>query len=282
MLRDSRLKIASLSKPITSEAVLALIQPGQLSLDSRLADLHPSAAAAADPRVGKITLRHLLQHSGGWDRGETLDPFFMNEGRVSALTGAPASQIENCSPLADALLGQPLQFDPGSRYAYSNVGYCWLGRIIAARRGTSYESAVHALLPETTEMTLEVSSLTVRHHIQGTDGSYLTQQPRVLAAAGGWIATAARYFQFASRPIDPRVLDRPHYASGSQYYGLGWRIWTMPNGVILTHFGAMPGVFSVVIKKQNGPIFVALFNGRPADDDAAFRSLLKVFSQHVD
>ena len=40
------------------------------------------------------------------------------------------------------MLCRPLDFDPGSEYAYSNFGYCLLGRVIEKRSGQDYETYV--------------------------------------------------------------------------------------------------------------------------------------------
>src|SRR5215469_13092928 len=69
---DSLFRIASLSKQFTSVAILQLVQQGKLSLDEPafaiLSDIQPIPGAVEDPRLARITIRNLLQHSGGWDR----------------------------------------------------------------------------------------------------------------------------------------------------------------------------------------------------------------------
>ena len=75
----SLFRIASVSKPITAVAVLQLAAKGRLRLDDRVMDhmrLTPLLAPGArpDPRWGRVTVRHCLQHTGGWDRNRSYDP----------------------------------------------------------------------------------------------------------------------------------------------------------------------------------------------------------------
>src|SRR5262245_36123915 len=65
----SLFRIASLTKPITAVAVLRLAQEGKLDLDAKafaLLDLKAPDGATVDPRLAEITVRQLLQHTGGW------------------------------------------------------------------------------------------------------------------------------------------------------------------------------------------------------------------------
>ncbi|MGH7210268.1 MAG: serine hydrolase domain-containing protein, partial [Acetobacteraceae bacterium] len=74
-----RFRIASSSKPITAVAIMKLIEQTRLSLGDRpfvmLAALGPPAGRSLDPRLATITVRHLLEHSGGFDSTVT-DPQF--------------------------------------------------------------------------------------------------------------------------------------------------------------------------------------------------------------
>src|SRR6187455_122741 len=72
----SLFRIASLSKPITAVAVLRLAQEGKLDLDAKafaLLDLKAPEGSSVDPRLAVITIRQLLQHTGGWNREKSSD-----------------------------------------------------------------------------------------------------------------------------------------------------------------------------------------------------------------
>jgi N-acyl-D-amino-acid deacylase len=70
---DSLFRIASLSKPFTSAAILTLVERGRLRLDDRAFPLL-ALGEPSDPRLNTITIRELLLHAGGWDRDASFDP----------------------------------------------------------------------------------------------------------------------------------------------------------------------------------------------------------------
>ena len=147
----SRFRIASISKPITAVAVLQLVEQGKLGLDERVFELlkeDPNLPPHGTPdlRLAQITIRQLLQHTGGWDRDMSFDPMFRPIEIARELnTDPPAGQAQ----VIRYMRGQPLDFQPGERYAYSNFGYCLLGRLIEQVSGEQYETYVkeHVLKP---------------------------------------------------------------------------------------------------------------------------------------
>jgi len=61
-------RIASLSKPVTSAAVLKLVEDGRLGLDEKVVDILPFGCPeglSSDPNLKEVTILHLLQHLGG-------------------------------------------------------------------------------------------------------------------------------------------------------------------------------------------------------------------------
>lgn len=147
----SLFRIASLSKPITAVAVLQLIEQGKLRFDDHVFDLleyepHFEKDATLDERYHQITVEHLLQHRGGWDRDVSFDPMFQSVRFANALHVPPPAQQEH---VIRCMLGVKLDFNPGERYAYSNFGYCLLGRIIEKVTKQGYESYVreHVFAP---------------------------------------------------------------------------------------------------------------------------------------
>jgi len=136
----SLFRIASVSKPITAVGVLRLVEDRRLNLDAKAFDLLPERfgplpSAHPDPRLQQITVRQLLHHTGGWDRDKSFDPMFRPR-LIARTVGSPAPADPEA--VIRYMRGQPLDFDPGTRYAYSNFGYCVLGRIIERVTGQPY------------------------------------------------------------------------------------------------------------------------------------------------
>ena len=146
----SLFRLASVSKPITAVALLQLVDRHRLQLDDHVCDLlpqqpHVEPGRKLDPRWRQITVREVLQHRGGWDRQQSMDPMFSSL-KIAASLGISPPPVPD--DIVRFMLGQSLDFDPGSRYAYSNFGYCLLGRIIEHVSGQSYETAVRQQLLE--------------------------------------------------------------------------------------------------------------------------------------
>lgn len=150
---ESLFRIASVSKPITSAAILALAQDSRYKLDLdapafpllRL-EPHLEPGSKVDPRLKTVTIRQLLHHTGGFDRDHSFDPMFRSLD-IAAAVGDPAPAGPKA--IVRYMMGRPLDFDPGFRYVYSNFGYCVLGRVIEAVTRLTYEDYVqkHVLQP---------------------------------------------------------------------------------------------------------------------------------------
>ncbi len=155
-------RIASLSKQVTSVAIMKLMQDGMLTMSTKvfgqggiLKD-HPvfSLANITDNRIYDITIKNLLEHSAGWNRDincnpnpSTPYPYFL-PGCDAIDFPLRVTQLTNTSnPITkDALikfiLEKGLDFAPGTSYNYSNLGYLILGEVIEKLSGQSYEKYV--------------------------------------------------------------------------------------------------------------------------------------------
>ena len=145
---DALFRIASVSKPITGVAIMKLVEAGKLALDDRvaplIAHLAPAQGATVDPRWEQITIRQLLNHTGGWDRNKPnggFDPMFV-PAIAAAAVGAPAPA--SAETIIRYMKGMPLDFNPGEKHVYSNFGYAILGRVIERVSGMPYEEYVRS------------------------------------------------------------------------------------------------------------------------------------------
>ena len=97
---------------------------------------HPEPAEI-DPRLMQITVRHCLQHTGGWDRSKSGDPMGSRSIRTVARSLGIQPPVKP-EQIIRHMMGKSLDFDPGTAHAYSNFGYCILGRVIEKVSGKKY------------------------------------------------------------------------------------------------------------------------------------------------
>jgi N-acyl-D-amino-acid deacylase len=305
---NSLFRIASISKPITAVAVLQLVEQGKLKLADKVLDVLDyhvdidNAGGDFDARWRDITIEHLLQHRGGWDRDASFDAMFQSI-RFAKQNGidAPADQ----AAIIRAMLSQALDFDPGERYAYSNFGYCLLGRVIEERSGRAYEKYVrdNVLSPiGVTAMKVGATRLggraenEVRYYQPGTAKSVFqndlneeTPWPyggwnlEAMDSHGGWIASATDLAKFAAAFDDPdncpilnhdsieQMYKRPpglagHENDGAEkdvFYSLGWINRVVGEGKVNHwHTGSLDGTATILIRRHDGKSLVALLNTR--------------------
>jgi D-alanyl-D-alanine carboxypeptidase len=109
-----RYKIGSNTKQFTATAVLLLCEQGKLSLDDSVAKYFPGLT-----RANQIAIRQLLSHTSGYEDYYPLDyvaPFMARKTTPQAIL--------------DGWAKKPLNFDPGTKWQYSNTNYVIAGQIV--------------------------------------------------------------------------------------------------------------------------------------------------------
>ncbi len=286
VLPDTRFGLASLSKSFTAVATLKLVEQNKLSLEDRvfgiLRHIGPPEGIEADPRLGAITIRQCLNHSGGWDRnvrGDAINwqPQICRMFRIPP----PITTLQFIS----FVMGLPLDFNPGTACRYSNIGYILLGEVITRVTGQPYDRYV-------LENVFKPMGIT-RAAMHGLDGKYVAKEAcRHLAgslmvlppmqlpmadAAGGWIASAVDMVRFLTNldgsrgqpvlqektrnvmlpPPPPPIPPRPD----GTWYGLGWDSVQVKDGAV-AYFknGSNPGMRTFMKHRPNGVNWALLFN----------------------
>ena len=122
---DTRFRIGSVTKQFTAAAILQLAERGKLKLDDPISEYYSDAPSAWQ----KITIRHLLTHASGIPSYTALPDF---ADKLSKFDRTPQEIIQLTQ-------GLPLEFEPGTAFAYDNTGYILLGYVIEKVSGQSYD-----------------------------------------------------------------------------------------------------------------------------------------------
>jgi CubicO group peptidase (beta-lactamase class C family) len=278
----SRFRIASVIKPLTAAAVLALVEQGRLNLsdhvfgDGALLGTAYGSTPYAD-NLTRITITYLLEHTaGGWSN-DGQDPMFQ-ELSLSAI-----------DLISWTLTNRPLEHEPGTHYAYSNFGYCILGRVIEQVTGKTYADAVQELIlgpAGVTSMQIAGNTLADRATNEvAYDGSASTAggtDPYGINVArmdshGGWIATPVDVLRFAERVdgfstvadlLTPGTIARMTTPSPANPidrdpgYGMGWNVNALG---IWWHRGNLPGTEAFLVRAADGHDWMAVANGSGID-----------------
>ena len=125
---ETKFRLGSITKQFTAACVMQLVEQNKLTLDDPISKYYPDAP----PAWAKINVRHLLNHTSGIPSYTGLPGFMQKRVR------------ERMTPVEIVKLTQdmPLEFEPGSKFAYDNTGYILLGYLIDKLSGLSYADYV--------------------------------------------------------------------------------------------------------------------------------------------
>lgn len=310
-------RIASVSKAITGIAITKLWEDGMVDFEQKVFgpggvmenNEYFNSANITDERVYDMTVGMLIEHSSGFDRDQDCHSFSGCDPIGFPLFVTEQLGVQNPVQRKDLvrfLLEKGLDFDPGSRYSYSNIGVLLVGLVIEEITGKSYfEYVKETFLDPLGNCDMHIGGnfiedrkpREVRYNAQGAfeslpsvngDGKLVPWQYgflniEAMDAHGGWIATATDLIRllnavdgFDSKPdllstqgID--VMTAP--SEVSDFYGKGWFINSFDNW---WHTGGLPGTRTIMSRLSNGFNFVVLINSSPGVEDgfaAAFDQL---------
>ena len=270
----------SVSKTVFAYAVLKLVEKEVLALDTPLTQYVSDRWIEGDPRLDRITARHILSHTGGFQNWRS-----------------------DKDPLR-------IQFAPGERWEYSGEGYSYLqlvvsrltGRIDASRCETMWDGlkvcatqfddylrrnllrpfgmSSSGLLPDPALSDRAAGG----HREDGKPTGRPPGTPMTAArygAAGGLLTTVVDYARFLIEVLDPKPQDdfrisrdtrdemlRPQVkVTNDSSWALGWQILHQPKGDLIAHSGDNPGfkAFTLAsVPRKSGYVF--MMNGDNAGE----------------
>jgi CubicO group peptidase (beta-lactamase class C family)/Tol biopolymer transport system component/ketosteroid isomerase-like protein len=261
----------SLGKMFTSAGVMAMVEAGQIGLDSSVRVYLPDAPAAWQP----IKIRHLLSHTSGIPDYTT--------GTLDYRRDFTEAQLQQLA------YGLPLEFAPGTRWNYSNTGYTVLGTILSKVAGKPYWEFLRERIFTPAGMRT-VRIISEKAIVPNRASGYLPGEygfehqdwvsPTLNTTADGSLLISINDLIAWSRVVRDRavlskaswdvILSPMRLNSGRTHpYGFGWFLDTFKGERVIQHGGSWQGFRTQLTRfEQHDLTVVVLTNGGHVAPDA--------------
>ena len=267
---DTMFAIGSITKQFTAACVLLLAEDGKLGVMDKVSGYYPGLT-----RAGDITLLDLMNHVSGYPDYYPLD-----------FVDRPMAQPIVTDEVIRRFGTRPLDFEPGTRYSYSNTGYLILGRVVEKVSGESYAAFL-------TRRILKPLGLTHTAYepdpqspacAQGHMSFWLGAPEAVPLEGKGWVAAAGALFSTPAdlaawdlALIDGKVLNADMFKlmttprrlkdGGVSNYGCGLAIGERGGTALLSHNGAVNGFYALNVVVPSTRSAVILFSNLSSYSD---------------
>ena len=251
-------QIGSTTKEFTAAVILKLAEERKLSLEDKLSTYFPDFK-----RGDEITIKHLLTHTSG----------------IYEILRDHMAVMESTKPrtkerMLSFFINKPLDFDPGTKYAYCNSGYILLGLIIEKVTGWPYQVVVRDLILEPLEMKhsgFDFAGLKSADKAMGyTKYTKKIQEPSVpwdstaTFSAGSLYSTVGDLYLWHKGLLNYKVYNKASLETAAtpylEGYGLGCWIDTFYQKKIVSHGGNILGFTGYFGRIQEEDVCVILLN----------------------
>jgi D-alanyl-D-alanine carboxypeptidase len=242
---DMRYSIGSISKQFTATAILMLAEQGKLSLNDPVGKYIPDLT-----RAGEVTIRQLLSHTSGYQD-------YWPQDYVPPMMLLPIS----AQRILDLWARKPLDFDPGSKWQYSNTNYVIAGLIVEKVSGKPLleflDQRVFAPLGMKRVDNIDLHALGApdpvgyMRYALGPPRAAPKEGPGWLFAAGELAMPAEELAKWDIGIIGQRLLKPASYAEmetevklkdgGGTGYALGLQVGAIDGHRVLAHGGEVSG-----------------------------------------
>lgn len=272
---QTRFRLGSITKQFTAMAVLLLEQQGKLKVADPVCKYVESCPAAWQP----ITIHHLLTHTSGIPNFTA----FPEYKKTMMLPSPPLETVKRFTV-------KPLDFDPGTKHAYSNSGYVLLGMIIEKVAGESYASYLtkNILTPlGMADTGYDTTAEVLERRAAGYErtGATLINAPyldmSIPHAAGSLYSTTLDLMTWDAALNNRRLLAEENYkryfTPALSGYAYGWNIAQRYGVEVISHGGGINGFATTILRvPAQKLVVVALSNVTPSQVGKLGQDLLQL------
>ncbi|MBT3342163.1 MAG: serine hydrolase [Gemmatimonadetes bacterium] len=260
----TRFRLASVSKQFTALAVMQLVEAGRIDLDVPLITYLPDY-----PRASEVTTRQLMTHQSGI-------PNYLGDSEF----WAEAALGRDMAELLDVFQHKDLDFEPGSRYSYSNSAYVVLAHLLETVSGLSFEEYLQRNIfdpvgMDDTGVDQYRAIVPDRAHGYSTSGDGIINtwwlDMYLLTGAGNLYSTVRDLLRWDQALYTQTVLQRETLQQtytpatlndgNETAYGLGWRIGEVHGLPYIGHSGSINGFTTQIYRyTRHGYTVIVLAN----------------------
>ena len=272
---DTKFRLGSITKQFTAMLVMQLVEKGKLKLEAKVTDYLPDYPKATGD---KITIHHLLTHTAGVPNYTSFPGFFQTKSRD------PYKPDAFLKTFAD----MPLEFEPGTKYSYSNSGYFLLGAIIEKVTGKSYadvlnENILAPIQLKNTGYDLAGPILPKRAAGYEKQGAGYLNTPyldmSIPYAAGSLYSTVEDLYKWDQALYTDKLLSASTkttmFTPALDHYAYGWIVANQKIGglkdslLVIEHSGGINGFNTIISRIPKDKQLIVLLNntgGAPLSD----------------
>lgn len=272
---DTKFRLGSITKQFTAMLIMQLVEQGKLELAEPITTYLPDYPKATG---SKITTHHLLTHTSGLPNYTNIPKFF------ETLSRDPFTPTEFLKKFQD----MPLDFEPGSKFSYSNSGYFLLGALIEKVTGKPYaqvlqEGILTPLQLRDTGYDLFAPIMPKRAAgYEKAGGNYVNAaylDMSIPYAAGSLYSTIEDLYKWDQALYTDKLLSAAGKATMftpfKDGYAYGWGVGKTKVGerkdslLVISHGGGINGFNTLITKAPQDKQLVVLLNntgGAPLND----------------
>lgn len=263
-------RMASVTKQFTAMAILLLEKKGALTVDDPIGRWLPELPA----RIGKtILIRHLLTHSSGLLDYESLIP------------GNQKAQLLDADVLRLLATHDSTLFTPGSRFRYSNSGFCLLALIVQRAAHTGFTDFIKTNIFQPLHMDSSAVYIPDAHIPLRAMGHPEDQSITSATKGDGGVYTSITDYSKWIRALQQNklidlaaTLKRLRFPiADNNFYAAGWFLDTGPP-LLLFHSGSTCGFNNYVVQLPTDELSIVFFSNS-ADNQSTFESITRILKE---
>jgi CubicO group peptidase (beta-lactamase class C family) len=250
-------RIGSTTKPFTALAIMQFVEAGRLSLDDTVSKFLPDF-----PNGKRITIGHLLSNRSGI-------PDYILMPEYDGIKKLRVSTEQVIGLFRD----EPLLFEPGTEFGYSNSNWVLLGYMLERMADKSYEAVIRERIFQPLGMShsgTQWEQPLIMHRASSYDDTgagYLNAEfhdDTTMHGAGALYSTVEDLYKWDRALYGETLLKQKTlqqmFAPVSEGYGYGWELHTLHGHRVIAHSGGLPGFVSNIARFVDDDVVVILLS----------------------